>query len=373
MYIHERKHWPDFTWDCARLVDLLALVRYQQGKLLGRMSELGFQLEEQATLLTLTKDVIKTSEIEGEKLDDQQVRSSIARHLGIDIGGLAPKISRYVDGIVEVLLDATRHYEKPLSKTRLCNWHAALFPTGRSGLSLLLVGEWRNKNSGPMQMVSGSYGNEKIHFEAPSYSRVPNEMAKFIKWFNTPSSMDFVIKSALAHFWFVTIHPFEDGNGRIARALADMLLAQGENCKQRYYSLSAQIQRERKQYYSILEACQKGSLDVTDWIEWYLKCMLNAINASSEILSIVNSKASFWKKYARALFNERQLLIIDKLFNGFEGKLNSSKWAKMCKCSQDTALRDINHLVEIGVLIKEEGGGRSTSYQLNIGAVDISS
>lgn len=366
MYIHERKDWPNFTWDQTKLTNLLAEVRYQQGKLLGQMNSLGFTLSEEATLLTLTQDVIKTSEIEGEKLDDKQVRSSLARRLGIELGGLELKISRHVEGIVEVLLDATRHAKKSLSKDRLCHWHAALFPTGRSGLNLLTVGDWRNESSGPMQVISGSYGHEKIHFEAPSYDKIPNEMKRFINWFNEESSIDFVIKSALAHFWFVTIHPFDDGNGRIARALADLILARGENCNHRYYSMSAQIQKERKSYYTILENCQKGSLDITKWIGWYLQCLLRAIQASNQILNKVLLKSHFWKTHTRESLNNRQLLIIDKLFEGFEGKLNSSKWAKICKCSQDTALRDINHLLDRNILTKEKSGGRSTSYRLNI-------
>ncbi len=364
MYIHERKAWPNLTWDSAKLADVLAEVRYLQGRLLGQMSALGFQLREEATLQTLTQDVLKTSEIEGEKLDTEQVRSSLARRLGIDIGVVSP-VNRYVEGMVEIMLDATRNYEAPLTKDRLSGWHAALFPTGRSGIHQIIVGEWRTEVSGPMQVVSGPHGREKIHYEAPTFDRLEKEMARFIKWFNASSETDLVVKSALAHFWFVTIHPFDDGNGRIARAIADMLLARSEKSTQRFYSTSSQIQRERKTYYNILENCQKGGLDITPWIEWFLNCLKNAINESEKILQIVLRKAGFWAVHAGETFNERQRSVINRLLDGFVGKLNSSKWAKITKCSQDTALRDINDLLERKILIKEEAGGRSTSYQLN--------
>lgn len=364
MYIHQRQNWPHFFWEQGKLVILLAEVRHLQGRLLGRMDALGFELREEATLEILTQDVLKTSEIEGEKLNTEQVRSSIAKRLGIDIG-IMPPIGRNIEGIVEIMLDATRNFEEPLTKERLFGWHAALFPTGRSGLQLITVGEWRNETSGPMQVISGNYGREKVHFEAPIAARLEKEMKDFIKWFNKAIEIDFVIKSALAHFWFVTIHPFEDGNGRIARAIADMLLARSEKSKQRFYSMSAQIQRERKEYYSILEHCQKGTLDITAWMEWYLNCLKRAIASSEEILQAVLFKARFWAVHTSETFNERQRAIINRLLDGFEGKLNSSKWAKLTKCSQDTALRDINDLLKRNILIKDEAGGRSTSYQLN--------
>ncbi len=365
MYIHERKDWPEFHWDQGKLAQLLADVRHLQGRLLGRMEALGFGLREEATLQTLTQDVIKTSEIEGEKLDADQVRSSIARRLGMDIGA-APQIDRNVEGIVEVMLDATRKHDAPLTEERLFAWHAALFPTGRSGMQRITVGGWRTEASGPMQVVSGPYGRERVHYEAPTYDRLKKEMARFLNWFNASSEADLVIKSALAHFWFVTIHPFDDGNGRIARAIADMMLARSEKSSQRFYSMSAQIQRERNEYYNVLEDCQKGSLDLTPWIEWFLNCLKHAIAASDKMLEAVLSKARFWKTHAGESFNERQRNIINRLLDGFEGKLTSSKWAKLTKCSQDTALRDITDLLDRQILSKDEAGGRSTSYELRL-------
>lgn len=365
MYIHERKNWPELSWDEARLAGLLAEVRYRQGRLLGRMEALGFNLREEATLQTLTEDVIKTSEIEGEKLDNKQVRSSIARRLGLDIGA-APPIDRNVEGIVEVMLDATGKYNAPLTQERLFGWHAALFPTGRTGMRRITVGGWRTDDSGPMQVISGPFGRERVHYEAPSHDQLKKEMSLFLKWFNAPSKTDPVIKSALAHFWFITIHPFDDGNGRIARAIADLVLARSENSPQRFYSMSAQIQRERKDYYQILEDCQKGPLDITQWIEWFLHCLQRAMTASEALLESVLIKARFWKAHAVSSFNDRQRAILNLLLDGFEGKLNSSKWAKLTKCSQDTALRDIDDLLERKILKKDGAGGRSTSYQLCI-------
>ena len=363
MYIHERKEWPEFEWNQAALADLLADVRHLQGRLLGRMEALGFPLREEATLQTLTQDVIKTSEIEGEKLDAGQVRSSIARRMGMDIGAL-PQIDRNVEGIVEVMLDATRKHGLPLSQERLFDWHAALFPTGRTGMRRITVGGWRTKKSGAMQVVSGPIGREKVHYEAPDHDRLKKEMARFIKWCNTSPEIDPVIKSALAHFWFVTIHPFEDGNGRIARAIADMMLARSEKTSQRFYSMSSQIQRERNAYYDVLEKCQKGSLNITEWIEWFLNCLKRAIAASGQTLEVVLIKAGFWKAHAGESFNERQRKVINRLLDGFEGNLTSSKWAKLTKCSQDTALRDISDLVNRQILLKDQAGGRSTNYSL---------
>ncbi len=363
MYIHQHKNWPELTWQHAKLADLLAGVRHLQGRLLGRMEALGFTLCEEATLQTLTQDVVKTSEIEGEKLSEEQVRSSLARHLGMDVGGAFP-VDRNVEGIVEVMLDATRNYDKPLTARRLFDWHAALFPTGRSGMRRITVGGCRTKSSGPMQVVSGPVGRETVHFEAPSHGRLRKEVAAFLKWFNTPTETDLVIKSAVAHFWFVTIHPFDDGNGRIARAIADLALAQSERSSQRFYSMSWQIQRERKEYYRVLETCQKGPLDITPWIDWYLNCLKHAIAASEQTLKTVLAKANFWKTHAGESFNARQQAIINRLLDGFEGKLTSTKWAKLTKCSQDTALRDINDLLNRGILAKDNAGGRSTSYVL---------
>lgn len=365
MYIHERKGWPEFTWDQAALAKPLADVRHLQGRLLGRMEALGFPLREEATLETLTQDVIKTSEIEGEKLDFQQVRSSVARRLGLDIGGTSVHSPRNVEGIVEIMIDATRNYAKPLSKARLSDWHAALFPTGRSGMQHITVGKWRGKASGPMQVVSGPIGREKVHYEAPGYARLEKEMAAFTKWFNTKPDTDWLIASAIAHFWFVTIHPFDDGNGRIARALADMMLARSEGSSQRFYSMSSQIQRERNAYYDVLERSQKSTLDITPWIEWFLGCLQRAIAASDTALESILVKARFWEAHSGQPFNDRQRSILNRLLDGgFEGKLTSSKWAKLGKCSQDTALRDITDLVERGILLKDDAGGRSTGYHV---------
>jgi Fic family protein len=364
MYIHQHKKWPDFTWDRAKLTDLLAEVRHSQGRLMGRMEALGFELREEATLKALTQDVLKTSEIEGEKLDAAQVRSSLAKRLGMDIGAMLPP-DRNVEGIVEIMLDATRNHASALTSERLLDWHAALFPTGRTGMMKITVGEWRTKKSGIMQVVSGPFGRETVHYEAPTYDRLKKEMSQFIKWFNAGSpETDLVIKSALAHFWFVTIHPFDDGNGRIARAIADMLLARSEKSTQRFYSMSAQIQQERNTYYDVLEHCQKGSLDITPWIEWFLNCLQHAIAASEKTLETVLTKAEFWRTHSGESFNERQRSVINRLFEDFYGKLNSSKWAKLTTCSQDTALRDINDLLQRHILIKDEAGGRSTSYHL---------
>jgi Fic family protein len=363
MYIHERKEWPAFHWDEAKLANLLAEVRHLQGRLLGQMEALGFQLREEATLQTLTQDIVKTSEIEGEKLDTEQVRSSIARRMGIDIGALPP-VDRNVEGIVEIILDATSKFDAPLTQERLFSWHAALFPTGRSGMHRITIGGWRTDESGVMQIVSGPVGRETVHYEAPTYDRLKKEMARFIKWCNTPSKIDPVIKSALAHFWFVTIHPFDDGNGRIARAIADMMLARSEKSSQRFYSMSSQIQHERNAYYNVLEKCQKGTLNITPWIEWFLNCLKSALSASEQTLEIVLIKARFWKVHAGESFNDRQRKVINRLLDGFKGKLTTSKWAKLTKCSQDTALRDINDLIDHHILSKDEAGGRSTSYGL---------
>jgi Fic family protein len=363
MYNYDRKDWPKLSWDEAGLARLLIDVRHHQGRLLGRMEALGFPSREEATLRTLTEDVIKTSEIEGEKLDADQVRSSIAKRMGLDIGAL-PQYDRNLEGIVDVMLDATRNHDIPLTKQRLFDWHAALFPTGRSGLQRITVGRWRTEASDPMRVISGPYGREKIRFEAPASDRLDDEMLRFLKWFNAPPETDLVIASALAHFWFVTIHPFDDGNGRIARAIADMVLARSEKSSQRFYSMSSQIQHERKAYYDLLERCQKGGLNISIWIEWYLECLKRAISAAEKTLGSVLIKARFWRLHAGESLNERQQLIINRLLDHFEGKLTSSKWARLTKSSQDTALRDINDLMGRQILTKEDAGGRSTSYVL---------
>ena len=327
------------------------------------MEALGFALRTEASLVTLTEDVVKSSEIEGERLDRDQVRSSIARRLGIDIGALTPA-ERDVEGVVEMMLDATQRYAEPLTAERLFGWHAALFPTGRSGMHRIIVGAWRDDRTGPMQVVSGPVGRERVHYEAPSADRLAREMGTFVDWFNHEVSLDPVLKAGVAHLWFVTIHPFDDGNGRIARAIADMALARSERSVQRFYSMSAQIRAEREGYYDILEATQKGELDVTRWLEWFLRCLGRAIDGAETTLATVMAKARFWEARAGQSFNERQRLVLNRLLDGFEGKLSSSKWAALAKCSQDTALRDIDDLVRRGVLARGAGGGRSTSYFL---------
>lgn len=366
MYIWEKQNWPDFTWDETSLSRLLAHVSKEQGRLLGKMEALGFDLRNEAHLRTLTEDVVKSSEIEGEKLEPGQVRSSIARRLGLDVGGLVPA-DRDVEGVVEMMLDATGNYTEALTKDRLFAWHASLFPTGRSGMTKIRVGKWRDDNNGSMQVISGPFGREKVHYEAPPADRVPNEMARFLLWFEQPGDTgDPLLIAGLAHLWFVTIHPFDDGNGRIARAIADMALARSEKTGQRFYSMSAQIRREHKEYYDTLESTQKCELDVTRWQDWFLNCLLRATEGAQETLSAVLQKARFWERFAKEPLNERQIKTINRLLDGFEGKLTTSKWAKIAKCSQDTAYRDILDLIERGALQKDPGGGRSTSYSLNI-------
>lgn len=362
-YIHQRPDWPRFTWDGEALIEPLAAVRHRQGRLLGRMEALGFDLRSEALLQTLTQDVLKSSEIEGERLDKAQVRSSIARRLGLDAGALTP-VDRAVEGVVEMMLDATQAYRAALSAERLFAWHAALFPTGRSGMARIVVGGWRDGRSGPMQVVSGPLGRERVHFEAPAAERLPAEMTVFLDWFNDEASLDGVLKAALAHLWFVTIHPFDDGNGRIARAIADMALARSEGTAQRFYSMSAQIRLERKDYYAILERVQKGDLDVTAWLLWFLGCLGRAVQGAETQLLHVLRKARFWEAHAGEAFSERQRRLLNRLLDGFEGKLTSSKWAALAKTSPDTALRDINDLVARGLLVKAPAGGRSTSYDL---------
>lgn len=364
MYIHNRNTWPEFKWDQGKLTDLLAKVRFQQGKILGYMESLGFDLQTEASLETITLDVLKSSEIEGEILDTEQVRSSIAKRLGIDIANPV-HIDRDVEGVVEMMMDAVQQYKAKLTKERLFSWHAALFPTGRTGMRKIVTGAWRNNpDTAPMQVVSGPYGKEKVHYEAPSSRRLPVEMKAFLQWFNGNDHYDPIIKAALAHLWFVTLHPFDDGNGRIARAITDMQLARADDKSQRFYSMSAQIRKERNAYYAILEKTQKGNLDITAWLEWFLDCLYRAMMATDEVLTNVINKARFWERYKDKEFNGRQKMMLLKMLDGFNGKLTSSKWAKIAKCSSDTAIRDINDLLEKGVLKKEAAGGRSTSYVL---------
>ena len=365
MYIHQNKNWPDFNWDNDLLLPYVSRVRDLQGRLIGRMESLGFELREEAVLATLTDDVVQSSAIEGAFLNPDEVRSSIARRLGMDASGL-PEVSRDVEGVVEMMLDATQNHEVPLSKERLCGWHAALFPTGRSGMHRITVGDWRNDAKGPMQVVSGPMGREKVHYTAPEAERLASEMNRFIQWFNADQSMEVVIKSAIAHLWFVSIHPFDDGNGRIARAIADCQLARADRTKQRFYSMSARIMKSKNEYYNNLESTQKGNLNVSQWLVWYLECLTGALEATDGTLSKVLVKARFWEIHKTTRLNERQLKMINILFGDFFGKLQSSKWARMTKVHRDTARRDIQDLVEKGILSDSGEGGRSTNYVLNL-------
>jgi len=364
-YIYQLNDWPRFTWRHEDILTILGNVRHLQGKLLGKMEALGFALQEEAILETLTLDVLKSSEIEGEVLNPDQVRSSIARRLGMDISGLIPS-DRNIDGVVEMMLDATQQYNKPLTVDRLFSWHAAMFPTGRSGMYKIVVGDWRKDETGPMQVVSGAMGKEKVHYQAPDATKLDHEMTYFIDWFNSMDNLDPVIKASIAHLWFVTIHPFEDGNGRIARAITDMQLARADGSQQRFYSMSAHIRLERNGYYEILEKTQKGTLDVTDWVQWFLNCLLNALLSTEITLAKVLAKAKFWETHSDKILNDRQRVMMNKLLDNFDGKLTTSKWAKITKCSSDTALRDINELIALQILQKELAGGRSTNYEFRI-------
>ncbi len=360
-YIYQYKSWPNFTWNEKEIHVILGKLRYLQGKIFGLISALGFSIKEETMLSTLTLDVVKSSEIEGEILNYAQVRSSIARKLGIEYAGMVYP-DRNVEGVVEMLLDATQNYEKPLDDERLFGWHAALFPIGRSGLYKIDVACYRKDE---MQIVSGAMGKEKVHFQAVPVKRVKNEMDKFLDWFNNYSEVDPVIKSAVAHFWFIIIHPFDDGNGRIARAISDLLLARSDNSSLRFYSLSNQILLERKAYYDTLQKVQHNDADITEWIVWFLNCLYDALKNSERTIKQALYKADFWDKHKNTELNSRQRLMLNKLFDGFEGKLKTSKWAKITKCSQDTALRDIKDLIEKGILRQEKSGGRSTNYELN--------
>lgn len=362
-YIHKKNNWPDFTWKIEEVLNQLSEARNLQGRLIGKMESLGFDLRNEALLDTLTLDVLKSTEIEGEILNPDQVRSSIARKLGMEIAGSVDS-DRNIDGMVEMMIDATHNCFKPLTADRLFDWHAALFPMGRSGVFKITVADWRKDTTGPMQVVSGAVGREKVHFQAPGADLIETEMNRFLKWFNENDKIDLVIKAAIAHLWFVTIHPFQDGNGRITRALTDMLLAKSDKTAQRFYSMSAQTMIERKQYYEILEKTQKGDLDITEWIKWFLSSLINALKSTDKILIRVLIKADFWNKHSKTIINERQNKLLNKLLDEFEGKLTSSKWAKIAKCSKDTAIRDINDLIGKGILQKEAAGGRSTNYEL---------
>lgn len=359
MYIHQRKDWTKFTWDAEVITPLLGAVRHKQGKILGVMQGLGFRLQEETVLKTLTLDVMKSSEIEGDLLNPEQVRSSIARRLGIEIAGAVPA-ERNVEGIVEMLLDATQRFDETLTEARLFGWHGALFPTGRSGMYEIKTAAWRDD---AMQVTSGPMGKEKVHFEAPSADKIQAEMNAFLDWFNTNQDSEPVLKAAFAHLWFVTIHPFEDGNGRIARAITDMQLSRADQSKQRFYSMSAQIQADRNTYYEILESTQKGDLDITPWLEWFLTCLLHSMAQTDETISLTVKRAQFWETYRTTEFNTRQQKILQLLLDDFFGKLTVSKYAKITKVSTDTSLRDIQDLMSKGI-IEQEGSGRSTSYNL---------
>lgn len=361
MYIHQNKNWPKFTWQSEEFVNQLSEARNLQGRLIGKMETLGFDLRDEALLETLTLDVIKSSEIEGEHLNTEQVRSSIAQRLGIEFAGSIVS-DRNVDGMVELMIDATSNCFKPLTKDRLFDWHAALFPMGRRGIFKITVADWRKDITGPMRVVSERLDNETIHFEAPDAVFVDKEMIRFLEWFNNENSIDLVIKAAIAHLWFVSIHPFQDGNGRITRALTDMLLAQSDKSTERFYSMSAQIRLERKEYYDILEKTQKGDLNITEWITWFINCLIKALKSTESTLTKILIKANFWNRHSRTVLNDRQNKILNKLLDGFEGKLTSVKWGKIANCSKDSAVRDINDLIKKGILEKEMAGGRSTSY-----------
>jgi Fic family protein len=363
-FIHEQLGWPQFSWDNDALAAPLAAVRHKQGKHLGKMEALGFGLRAEASLSILTSDVVNSSAIEGETLNPEEVRSSLARRLGLDVAGL-PESRREVEGVVEMTLDATQNFEAPLTNERLFGWHASLFPTGRSGMTRITVGAWRPKEAGPMQVVSGPIGREKVHFEAPGAERLESEMESFLEWANSPPVIDPVLKAGIAHFWFVTIHPFEDGNGRIARAIGDMALSRADGTNDRFYSLSSQIEVERKEYFLQLERAQRGGLDITRWLTWFLGCLDRAIGNAETALAAVLHKAKLWQRINRRPVNNRQREVINRMLDGFEGYLTTSKYAKLAKCSQDTALRDIRELIERGIIVQNPGGGRSTSYRLS--------
>lgn len=371
-YIHELIGWPTFTWDSKTLAPLLSGVRLRQGLLLGKMRGYGFTSRSTATLNVLTEETIKSSAIEGVVLDPDNVRSSLARRLKLDVGGLKTHKDRNVDGVVEMMLDATQKFSKPLTKERLFGWHAHLFPGVRTTRDTFRVGAWRDDSQGPMQVVSGPIGRHKVHYEAPKADRVEGEMGKFLGWFDGNQQEDPLLKAAIAHLWFVTIHPFEDGNGRIGRAIAEMCLARSDGSAQRFYSMSSQILEGRKDYYEVLERTQSGSLDVTEWLTWFLGCLDRAIEQSNQITSSALEKEQFWKalKLRKVSLNDRQSKVLNKLFSGFEGKLTREKWMKMTKASSRTALRDIEELIVLGVIEQEEAGGRSTSYRLKKGQSD---
>ena len=362
-YVYQHYDWPHFMWDNDMVLMYLADVRFAQGKLMGKLETLGFEMRENAQFEMLSLEVLKSAEIEGELYKPEEVRSSVAKKLGLDKFQNV-QAGKHVDGVVEMVYDALTNFHEPLTKERLFAWHAALFPTGYSGMYQITVGQYRVDSTGPMQVVSGALGKERVHFQAPHSDLLPTEMEAFLEWFNEDQGLDLVLKAGVAHFWFLTLHPFEDGNGRIARALTDLLLARSDKSTQQFYSLSAQLLKERKAYYELLEKCQKGDMDLTNWLLWFLNCFHVAVKSTNEILNHTLQKAAFWKTHSQTLLNDRQLKVVNRLLDAFEGNLTSTKWAKMCKCSQDTALRDLNDLLRKSVLKKNDSGGRSTHYSL---------
>jgi Fic family protein len=365
MYIYQNRRWPTFVWDGNAVLPTLSRVRHMQGVLLGRMTALGFDMKNEALLETISADVVMSSEIEGERLDTAVVRSSVARRLGLETVALAER-DRHIDGVVDMMLDATQHSQEPLTKARLCGWHAGLFPTGYSGIAKITVADWRKGDAGPMRVISGTVGRERTHFQAPPSSDIPREMKAYLIWANASEATDPVLKAAVAHLWFVTIHPFDDGNGRIARAIADLFLTRADGVPQRFYSMSAQIRKERKAYYDMLEQTQKGGLDITAWLEWFLQCLEHALAESDRLLSRTLDKAAFWMRLRNTPINERQRVMLNTLWGDFEGVLTSSKWAKLTHVSQDTATRDLHDLIAKGILQKDSQGGRSTRYVMAV-------
>lgn len=365
VYIYQQREWPRFTWDDSRIVSLLGQVRNAQGRMLGEMNAMGFDVQNNALLESHQAEIISSFTIEGELLNKEEVRSSLARHLGM-VDQQTVQVSRDIDAVVAMMLDASQFFKQPITAERLFGWHAALFPTGYSGMHKITTGNWRVDDKGPMQVVSGALGKQKIHFEAPHALEVSKQMRYFLEWLNSPSNTDPVINAAIAHLWFLTVHPFDDGNGRIARAITDLMLARSDDSSLRFYSLSKQILEEKKAYYANLESSQKGTMDITNWITWFLGCLHRSIETARHTLKDVLNKASFWKQHQSQSLNSRQKYMVNKLFDDFFGKLNTSKWAKMNKCSRDTAFRDIQDLVQKDMLQKDEGGGRSTTYSLKL-------
>lgn len=363
IFIYQQNNWPKFYWDESTVLKSLSEVRHLQGLITGKMTTLGLVLGDNAALQTMTVDVLKTSEIEGDLLLPEEVRSSVARRLGMDIAGLIPS-DRHVDGVVDMLIDATQNNHKPLTTKRIFRWYEGIFPNGLSGYEKIRTGQWRDGEKGPMMVLSGAIGKEKVHFIAPEARHLNREIKRFLSWFSKDTSTDTVLRAAIAHLWFVTLHPFDEGNGRIARAISDMLLAQSDGCNRRFYSMSAQIRIDRKQYFAILEKTQKGSLDITAWMLWFLSCLKQSLSLTEKNLAGILKRHAFWIDFAYKNFNPRQVRMLNKVFDGFNGKLTSSKWAKMTRCSNDTGLRDIQDLLDKGALVREPGGGRSTSYRL---------